>query len=46
MYTSSSLPIGPPGIVGDPGEEGPEGFIYDGDPGTLTCLSHGSSFSL
>lgn len=26
-------PVGPPGFVGDIGEEGPEGFSYGGDPG-------------
>lgn len=31
-------PTGPPGFVGDIGEEGPEGFSYDGDLGTVACL--------
>lgn len=30
----SSPTLGPPGFIGDIGEEGPEGFSYDGDPGT------------
>lgn len=30
---------GPSGFVGDPGEEGPEGFSYGGDPGRVICLN-------
>lgn len=30
---------GPSGFVGDPGEEGPEGLSYGGDPGRVICLN-------
>lgn len=37
MSTVFTCTAGPPGSVGDTGEEGPEGFSYDGDPGMVTC---------
>lgn len=38
LYYSFPRPVGPPGFVGDIGEEGPEGFSYGGDPGMNNFL--------
>ena len=38
LHTSFPPPAGPPGFVGDTGEEGQEGFSYGGSPGTVTFL--------
>ena len=38
-YSFSGLE-GRPGLVGDIGEEGPEGFSYGGDPGITNFQVH------
>jgi len=35
LLISSPRPAGPPGVSGDPGEEGTEGFSYAGEPGII-----------